>query len=70
MIGRGVCKKLKEMFPDIELLPLDYDPDVSRANIENRLQMMIMNGHNAAVTKKRAVSEQADTEEGVREESL
>ncbi len=31
------------MFPDIELLPLDYDPDVSFANIENRLQMLIMN---------------------------
>ncbi|MBR3308043.1 MAG: activase [Lachnospiraceae bacterium] len=43
VIGRGVCKKLKEMFPDIELLPLDYDPDVSFANIENRLQMLIMN---------------------------
>ena len=43
VIGRGVCKKLKEMFPDIELLPLDYDPDTSRANIENRLQMLIMN---------------------------
>lgn len=42
VIGRGVSKKLKEMFPDIELLPLDYDPDVSFANLENRLQMMIM----------------------------
>ena len=48
VIGRGVCKKLKEMFPDIELLPLDYDPDVSRANIENRLQMLIMNGKTLA----------------------
>ena len=43
VIGRGICKKLKEMFPDIELLALDYDPDVSFANIENRLQMLIMN---------------------------
>ena len=42
VIGRGVSKKLKEMFPDIELLPLDYDPDVSFANIENRLQMLVM----------------------------
>ncbi len=42
VIGRGICKKLKEMFPDIEILPLDYDPDVSFANIENRLQMLIM----------------------------
>ncbi|MDR1127432.1 MAG: acyl-CoA dehydratase activase, partial [Treponema sp.] len=37
--GRGVVKKLKEMFPYIQILPLDYDPDVSFANIENRLQM-------------------------------
>ena len=41
VVGRGICKKLKEMFPDVSLLPLDYDPDVSFANIENRLQMLI-----------------------------
>jgi predicted nucleotide-binding protein (sugar kinase/HSP70/actin superfamily) len=41
--GRGVIKKIKEMHPDIQILPLDYDPDVSFANIENRLQMLIMN---------------------------
>ena len=27
----------------VQILPLDYDPDVSFANIENRLQMLIMN---------------------------
>ena len=31
------------MHPDVQILPLDYDPDVSFANIENRLQMLIMN---------------------------
>ncbi len=43
MVGRGVVKRLKEMYPDVQILPLDYDPDVSFANIENRLQMLIMN---------------------------
>jgi len=43
IIGRGVTKKLKELYPDAQILPLDYDPDVSFANIENRLQMLIMN---------------------------
>ena len=43
IIGRGVTKKLKELHPDVQILPLDYDPDVSFANIENRLQMLIMN---------------------------
>jgi predicted nucleotide-binding protein (sugar kinase/HSP70/actin superfamily) len=41
--GRGVIKKIKEEHPDVQILPLDYDPDVSFANIENRLQMLIMN---------------------------
>ena len=31
------------LYPDVQILPLDYDPDVSFANIENRLQMLIMN---------------------------
>lgn len=41
--GRGVIKKLKERYPDIQILPLDLDPDTSFANVENRLQMMLMN---------------------------
>ena len=43
IVGRGVAKRLKEMFPNAQILPLDYDPDVSFANLENRLQMLVMN---------------------------
>ena len=46
VVGRGISKKLKELYPDAQILPLDYDPDVSFANIENRLQMLIMNSQN------------------------
>lgn len=42
VVGRGIAKRLKELYPDMQILPLDYDPDVSFANIENRLQMLIM----------------------------
>jgi predicted nucleotide-binding protein (sugar kinase/HSP70/actin superfamily) len=41
--GRGVVKRLKELYPNIQILPLDYEPDTSSVNIENRLQMLIMN---------------------------
>lgn len=41
--GRGVIKRLKDEYPDIQILPLDLDPDTSYANVENRLQMLIMN---------------------------
>lgn len=43
IVGRGILKKLKELHPDTQMLALDYDPDISMANIENRLQMLIMN---------------------------
>ena len=46
IIGRGITKRLKEMFPEAQILPLDYDPDVSFANLENRLQMMVMSAMN------------------------
>ena len=52
VVGRGITKKLKEIYPDVQILPLDYDPDVSFANIENRLQMLVMNAKQA----KRRVS--------------
>lgn len=41
--GRGVVRRLKDRYPDIQILPLDLDPDTSLANMENRLQMMMMN---------------------------
>lgn len=46
VVGRGISKRLKELYPDVQILPLDYDPDVSFANIENRLQMLVMNAVN------------------------
>ena len=47
VVGRGIVKQLKERYPDANILPLDYDPDVSFANVENRLQMLIMNAKGA-----------------------
>ena len=40
--GRGVMKRIKEEYPGIQILPLDLDPDTSFANVENRLQMLIL----------------------------
>ena len=42
--GRGTMKPIKEKYPHVQIISLDYDPDISKANIENRLQMLIMSG--------------------------
>lgn len=53
--GRGLVKRLKELHPEVQILSLDYDPDTSFANIENRLQMLILNSRmqqaNAGATR-------------------
>ena len=41
--GRGLVKAIKRDRPHIQILALDYDPDTSFANVENRLQMLIIN---------------------------
>ncbi len=40
--GRGMIKTVKKKFPHIQIIALDYDPDTALANIENRLQMLII----------------------------
>ncbi len=59
IVGRGISKRLKELYPDAQILPLDYDPDVSFANLENRLQMLVMN---ARANNKDLLAESADSE--------
>ncbi len=48
VVGRGIVGQLRKRYPDARFLALDYDPDVSQANIENRLQMLVMNAKEAA----------------------
>jgi predicted CoA-substrate-specific enzyme activase len=52
VVGRGIVKKLRELYPDVQILSLDYDPDVSFANLENRLQMLVMNSKEKMKEKK------------------
>ncbi|MCD7715977.1 MAG: acyl-CoA dehydratase activase [Lachnospiraceae bacterium] len=62
VVGRGIAKKLKELYPDAQILPLDYDPDVSFANIENRLQMLIMNSRGDSHSMKPAAAAKEKTQ--------
>jgi predicted nucleotide-binding protein (sugar kinase/HSP70/actin superfamily) len=43
VFGRGLTRVIKEVHPHVHVLCLDFDPDTSMGNIENRLQMLIMN---------------------------
>ena len=50
VVGRGMIRKLQELYPEARILALDYDPDVSPTNIENRLQILVEEARREAVS--------------------
>ncbi|MCG8480058.1 MAG: hypothetical protein MI724_13250, partial [Spirochaetales bacterium] len=55
--GRGFEKRIKQERPGLHIISLDFDPDTSLGNIENRLQMVVMNEKR----KRRAGSSACDS---------
>ncbi len=43
VVGKGMETRMKRLYPDLDLLYLDFDPGVSRVNVLNRLQFLIQN---------------------------
>ena len=41
IISKGIEKRLKELYPTLSLLFLDFDADTSEANVQNRLHFML-----------------------------
>jgi len=52
--GRGVIAAIKRKYDDVQILPLDFDPDTSEANIQNRLQMLILSAREREARQARA----------------
>jgi len=43
IVGKGMIRPVKEICPDVNIAPIDYDPDATRVNIENRIKLMLSN---------------------------
>ena len=39
--GKGVINKIREIHPDANITPVDYDPSATRVNQENRIKLML-----------------------------
>ena len=44
IVGRGTLRKLRELYPTANIMPLDYDPGLSQVNQENRIKLLLANG--------------------------
>ncbi len=41
IVGKGMIRKLKELYPLSNIVPIDYDPGATRVNQENRIRLML-----------------------------
>lgn len=41
IVGKGMIRKLKELYPESNIVPIDYDPGATRVNQENRIKLML-----------------------------
>ena len=39
--GKGMIRKLREIYPQANITPIDYDPGATRVNQENRIKLML-----------------------------
>ena len=39
--GKGMINKIREIYPQANITPIDYDPSATRVNQENRIKLMI-----------------------------
>lgn len=41
IVGKGTIRRLRELYPDANIFPVDYDAGASRVNQENRIKLML-----------------------------
>ncbi|MDY4609933.1 MAG: hypothetical protein SPD11_04875, partial [Sphaerochaetaceae bacterium] len=39
--GKGMIRKVKELVPQANIVPIDYDPSATHVNQENRIKLML-----------------------------
>ena len=43
IVGKGIIKKVKELYPQTNIVAIDYDPSASKVNQLNRIKLMLEN---------------------------
>jgi len=41
IVGKGMVRKVKEIYPSANIVPIDYDPGATKVNQENRIKLML-----------------------------
>ena len=56
IVGKGMIRKLKEDYPDSNIVAIDYDPGATRINQENRIKLMLANAQKKKMKERETAS--------------
>ncbi len=48
IVGKGAMRTVKTLYPNANIVPVDYDPSATRVNQENRIKLMLANARERA----------------------
>lgn len=51
IVGKGMIRKIKEIYPNSNIVAIDYDPSSAKVNQENRIKLMLATGMENIVLK-------------------
>jgi Uncharacterized protein conserved in bacteria len=52
IVGKGMVRKIREVDPRANIVPIDYDPGATQVNQENRIKLMLAVARESTVIKK------------------
>ncbi len=57
IVGKGIFKRVKEIYPDANLVAVDYDPSASEVNQLNRIKLMLENAKEVKETGAKGIDD-------------
>ena len=60
VVGKGMIRRLKDDYPNSNIVAIDYDPGATRINQENRIKLMISNAGRLASPVDKQVCQQGE----------
>ncbi|MBQ2769187.1 MAG: 2-hydroxyacyl-CoA dehydratase [Clostridia bacterium] len=52
IVGKGAARAIKDLYEDVNIVPIDYDPSATKVNQENRLKLMLATAREKLKDKK------------------
>ncbi len=70
IVGKGMIRRLRELHPESNIVPIDYDPGATRVNQENRIKLMLSVARENMTAKEEKTPEKTEIKKADKEPAL